>query len=717
MSRPAHRRSSIDQVRSTCINDQVVGGEDMRRGLGLRGASPTDDRYVARSSVRWLILMVTFPAICALFAACTLMPSRTSVYAPAPLGCTTGRTDFNQYPCSARHAGSPGLLDPSTQRVSIPDNSGDSGECQIDYANYYRKDFARVGPTYPSAVGLLAKTTSPRPPLGIGKTGTIVCEWAIEYDDFPLGQTPPMPSPNFRKAPRPGLYDLYLDAGRSVLDLRLDPEMVTDQLNQISGGAAAGLLYSYRIKDAKWHQTNSSTGLKIIPEDLQINFHVTIVLFGSQQFDCDAEVAFLLPGAPVEKLKVVSRFTNVSCDNSGLLSQMFGFSESLGDALRGQISDALWKASPAKPEDIADYIQGDPSTQLLLSDLRVQGLFCQDQLTNKTSLCVRLTWRYDRISRLISNLTAAAPQSMGPASLSGLDQLRTAIKLVAPRRTIPAGGGVITYPAKLTGTTYEDGDMALFGGLLCSSGESEGCRLVEKSQGPYGQFWRSPYLVERLQDHAFSGDQFQGVVSYFLTDEVYQDPASKERLRQYIKFIAKNTVDLPDKSTKRDVGYRSCTGDPAGDLNCVFDGLEWFWLNILAQKYGVQNEIPTAETAPQIRYGYSTAWLPFMALGSKLGYRTHLIAVQIYHLQLAGLEDTNTKTAAAILAARQPLNPFFLYLHLGADRAVTDVVNSKCSATLAAEADRWSWEVVETEEAWDRSMGWDCVFMINLVSK
>ena len=39
----------------------------------------------------------------------------------------------------------------------------------------------------------------------------------------------------------------------------------------------------------------------------------------------------------------------------------------------------------------------------------------------------------------------------------------------------------------------DDGDMTMFNGLLCASGEKSGCAAVQSAQDPSGRFYRSPH--------------------------------------------------------------------------------------------------------------------------------------------------------------------------------------------------------------------------------
>lgn len=83
-----------------------------------------------------------------------------------------------------------------------------------------------------------------------------------------------------------------------------------------------------------------------------------------------------------------------------------------------------------------------------------------------------------------------------------------------------------------------------------------------------------------------------------------------------------------------------------------------------------------------------------------------------------GPHTRGLRRAIAIIAARQPDNPFFLWLHIGADARVQQLVDAKCPAppTSSPRMD-WAWQRAEVQKRWERSLVWDCVFMNALLAK
>jgi hypothetical protein len=87
---------------------------------------------------------------------------------------------------------------------------------------------------------------------------------------------------------------------------------------------------------------------------------------------------------------------------------------------------------------------------------------------------------------------------------------------------------------------------------------------------------------------------------------------------------------------------------------------------------------------------------------------------------LTGSSLERSKKIAQILAQREPLNPFFRYLNEGPSENLQATLLNYCpqSGQTSEELGRqWAWERSSSEEAWRVSMGWDCVFMANLLLK
>lgn len=451
----------------------------------------------------------------------------------------------------------------------------------------------------------------------------------------------------------------------------------------------------------------------------------------STDFACTANVRFAISPAPIIDAAITPLGSSVACSISNDLVRSVvqnQLHESFGKDLPQAISKELL------PRDLLDNMKADPEVLRLLRAGYVAGSYCNDS-QGRIALCAHFRWAKGAVHGHMDTLVASAPMPKGTAEVSGFDARRVFLRANSPRKIVP--NTTYAFPAGLYGLdtgengSWETGDMALFGGLLCLSGESEGCTLLKCSQSASGQIWRSPNRVNEpaTPDHSpFSGDQFNGVVAFFLGNKDMSAcplPGSpsltnKDRLTRYLGFVSSNKVSYTNNPQSPDFGYKSCN-EVSGKETCLLQGKEWAWLNGLVDREGLSPDdlIPKDSRDFRARYGFEWDFIEWMATFSPLGkeaYQTHLVAVDLFLAQIAGINHPSIQRAAAILAARQPNNPFYLYLHLGRDQLVADALRNTCFGDPAA-GDRgdWAWQRDSTEEAWKKSMGWDCVFMLNLM--
>jgi hypothetical protein len=97
------------------------------------------------------------------------------------------------------------------------------------------------------------------------------------------------------------------------------------------------------------------------------------------------------------------------------------------------------------------------------------------------------------------------------------------------------------------------------------------------------------------------------------------------------------------------------------------------------------------------------------------GYEIHLVGVELLIRQKIGYWTKDLQLAANTLRTRQPENPFYEYLTNGRTRKSAELVLEKCPVTKPENSHQWAWQRAEYEKAWENSMGWDCIAMINLL--
>jgi hypothetical protein len=124
----------------------------------------------------------------------------------------------------------------------------------------------------------------------------------------------------------------------------------------------------------------------------------------------------------------------------------------------------------------------------------------------------------------------------------------------------------------------DDGDMTLFNGLLCYSGESIACDAVRRSQTSDGRFWRSPlraqtnnlhyeegqrFSANQGHDKSFSDDMEAGVLLWAIKTK--NDPNTRAALINWFKWMSNNRPciqpRLLDWCPTWDDWRRSCPGE------------------------------------------------------------------------------------------------------------------------------------------------------------
>ncbi len=265
------------------------------------------------------------------------------------------------------------------------------------------------------------------------------------------------------------------------------------------------------------------------------------------------------------------------------------------------------------------------------------------------------------------------------------------------------------YPAK---ADCDDGDMALFSGLLCASGDARGCAQVRNAQGSDGRWWRSPRRnPDNLGEaHSFSRDMSMGVLLYLAATR------DADAARRWLSWIEDNRPCLLWKpfggGCQVRGPHRFCTDDSGGSCN-VTPG-NWGLMGRVFQHLGLPRN-------DQMRL-YDNAdgellWLE--AQNAPLGYETHLPAVEVLLKQKLDSSRDNAEKAARILVDRQPDNPFFVYLKDGPTAAVRRRLFDLCpsfEAPSLGSRHQWAWERDTADQAWRDSAGWDCLFLANLVA-
>lgn len=502
--------------------------------------------------------------------------------------------------------------------------------------------------------------------------------------------------------------------------------------------------------DKALREMPATDGLKITPHAARIQpgaLHASeLALYA------DVEVESDLPTKPSARCEITSRFaippstplqltvqelgSVVTCRSGGALLNLLDVPNKLASKIRSEIGGIFAKVGPGSGlgDLFKEWASEDPELGQHLATALLQGRICQWR--GEPALCVAIGWEAPlAMAMWESSLLAKTPTALGPADRSRAAKQYAALAdwaMVHQRRPLassgcPAGEGCPPQacdpgPCFMTGLkddlSLEDGDMLVFSGIACAGGVEEGCRLVRAAQDQQnGRFWRSPWRAGDLDspDHAtFSGDQLKGVLHYFARANL--DPQDAERLRAFLRYLASQPTQVPSDQVPLERGYSSCT-QRAPNFTCLVGG-DWTLLQMLAVRHGVQADMPPDLPVLISRYGISLDTLVWEALMTNTGYRLHLVANTAWLLRTLAPQDERIERAIAIIAARQPDNPFFLWLQLGSDIRVQQLVDMKCPVPpKSAPRMDWAWQRAEIQKRWERSMVWDCVFMNALLAK
>ena len=228
--------------------------------------------------------------------------------------------------------------------------------------------------------------------------------------------------------------------------------------------------------------------------------------------------------------------------------------------------------------------------------------------------------------------------------------------------------------------------MVLFNALLTYAGLEDAIAYIPACIAEDGRPVRSPDLREAPPEtDAFSKDMLLGVLLWTL---VTRNPAPLERLIGY-------------------VNKTGCLCPKSSDRRCTLTPQMTYLVNRTGSAVGCVNRLK-GDWLP----GWLFAALEIAsALVTPLGYQCHLISVKSLIVRLLGKES---QLVPDILARRDSGNPWFLYLAGDKDRAALTLLSINVQP---GNGRQWAWERDSAEKAWHDSMGWDIVFLCELLSR
>ncbi len=551
--------------------------------------------------------------------------------------------------------------------------------------------------------------------VSVGKRGHLQC--AVDYRTYDDLKTSNLPNSIGRDAASVVAMlpaDLKLEReGRSLITVSVPLETLQFSINQAireQKGMNLPAGFTLEIKGSQFRSYSDGQHA--------IHYYVDLDVSGPVGARCEIDARFAIPVAHPDTLSVQDIGTTADCRSGGTLGNWFNLTQKLSDAIRGAVTNALGKRLFGETSTFADWAEDDPELATILQKALIQGRYCAWR--GQPGLCFAIAWRHkNTINDWEAALLTKVPQGEGPIDQrTAQDKLEFFLRDAVDNHQAEANG--IRYPSgHLEDGTIEDGDMAIFGGLLCRSGAEEGCSLIRRAFTDDGRFWRSPRRKNEAdtKDHAsFSGDQLKGILHYFITLSDHETLESRrERLEKFLVYLRSKPTQVPDRTVPLESGYSSCP-NYWPNFTCLLSGSDWFALKLLAKKYGLEAVLPPDLASLEARYGFNYDVLIWEALMTNSGYRLHLVANAAWIFRSLGETDSRIQRTFQILAARQPSNPFFLYLLLGPDKLIQRTTDSKCVLPSSRKQfSDWAWQRAEGDQAWQRSMVWDCTFIYGLL--
>lgn len=265
-----------------------------------------------------------------------------------------------------------------------------------------------------------------------------------------------------------------------------------------------------------------------------------------------------------------------------------------------------------------------------------------------------------------------------PAEIANLKGLREAVRAWAPRCGVSASK-----------ENCDVGDATLFNGLLCLSGDELSCEAVRRSQGSDGRIWRAEFRVAAEAVDSFSRDMAMGVLAYLVATK------DVELARRWMLWIENNN-------------WRLCR--ESSDNRCDFTPGFWLLFGDVWRYLGLP-----------LNQNMRSAFLDDSVLAllqsqfAPAGFELHLASVNLLVRRSMGQQSATLDSLAQALALRQGQNPFFAYLARGARSNVLRRTIEWCPSSAPRLRTEWSFERNQQDKPWERSMGWECVMLINFL--
>lgn len=281
------------------------------------------------------------------------------------------------------------------------------------------------------------------------------------------------------------------------------------------------------------------------------------------------------------------------------------------------------------------------------------------------------------------------------------------------------------FPSRPTGDAKQpcdDGDMTLFNGLLCASGDERGCRGVAAAQDlTTGEWFRSPRIRLAGNDRggaSFSPDMALGVQLYLIKK---RDIVRAEKWLLWLHSHVACSIPGPFDTCILYALPRFCTDDVA-DKGCTMRPGDAAMLSATVSYMQSNMGLPPLPDGRLRGYlgtfsGLSASFEEISSQVNKPGYSQHLVGVSVLLHQMMGNADSKLSKATGTLRQKNPGNAFYTYLDKQPSEQINSEILARCPSPQSPPTPplhQWQWERENADKAWEHSCFWDCIFMRNL---
>jgi hypothetical protein len=261
------------------------------------------------------------------------------------------------------------------------------------------------------------------------------------------------------------------------------------------------------------------------------------------------------------------------------------------------------------------------------------------------------------------------------------------------------------------------GDLTIFAGISCLAAFLAGDRDTYEARCPNGRWFRGPIRVnnKKKMNRSFSRDQLYGISAYFIARGILDpDPDVRERTKDQAKKWL-GWVDRHDGVM--------CDPNPNGICN-FSGGMQhhiWKMMGILSDK-GI-SEYESSETIKKMYKSKSEYKRLFWEiLGSRVGSPLHLTALSVFlYRTLYGDKISKDMKkvmdfAASFIHNKDRDNIFYEFLDKGKQKSMIKKLLDRCPCDAPnVEKFDWQFQRKSSLKRWERTIGHDCIFVINML--